>query len=83
MCIISDTELDPYTTYEYRIGAWNSYGRGFSPTYQVTTFEDVPWGVAPLIWSHVGLRDDIIHLEWSAPNRPNGNDFQEVVLFFH
>lgn len=79
-CVISDTELDPYTSYEYRIGAWNSFGRGFSPSSRVTTKEDAPWGVSPLHWSHVGLRDDIIQLEWSAPNKPNGNYLRKVVL---
>lgn len=82
MCIISDIKLEPYTSYEYRIGAWNSYGRGFSPAYSVTTYEDVPRCVESPRWNHVGLRDDIIHLEWSTPNKPNGTYQQVVVLFF-
>ncbi|RXN20724.1 usherin [Labeo rohita] len=76
----TDSELDPYTTYEYRIGAWNSFGRGFSPSSRVTTKEDVPWGVSPPHWSHVGLRDDIIQLEWSAPTKPNGEISHYVIL---
>lgn len=79
-CVISDSELDPYTSYEYRIGAWNSFGHGFSPSSRVTTKEDAPWGVSPPHWSHVGLRDDIIQLEWSAPNNSNGNYLRKVVL---
>ncbi|XP_016350129.1 usherin-like, partial [Sinocyclocheilus anshuiensis] len=77
---ISDTELDPYTSYEYRIGAWNSFGRGSSPSSHVTTKEDAPWVVSPPQWSHVGLRDDIIQLEWSAPNKPNGEISYYVIL---
>ncbi|XP_056624652.1 usherin [Triplophysa dalaica] len=76
----TDIKLEPYTSYEYRIGAWNSYGRGFSPAYSVTTYEDVPWGVGSPRWSHVGLRDDIIHLEWSTPNKPNGEISHYVIL---
>ncbi|KAK7153113.1 hypothetical protein R3I93_011118 [Phoxinus phoxinus] len=76
----TDTELDPYTSYEYRIGAWNSFGHGFSPSSRVTTKEDVPWDVPPPHWSHVGLRDDIIQLEWSAPNKPNGEISPYVIL---
>ncbi|XP_052001042.1 usherin [Xyrauchen texanus] len=76
----TDNEVDPYTSYEYRIGAWNSFGRGFSPSSRITTKEDVPWGVAPPHWSHVGLRDDIIQLEWSAPNKPNGEISYYVIL---
>uniref|UniRef100_A0A8C1J3X3 Usherin n=1 Tax=Cyprinus carpio TaxID=7962 RepID=A0A8C1J3X3_CYPCA len=76
----TDTELDPYTSYEYRIGAWNSFGRGFSPSSLVTTKEDAPLVVSPPHWSHVGLRDDIIQLEWSAPNKPNGEISHYVIL---
>ncbi|XP_016124971.1 usherin [Sinocyclocheilus grahami] len=79
-CSFTDTELDPYTSYEYRIGAWNSFGRGFSPSSRVTTKEDAPWIVSPPHWSHVGLRDDIIQLEWSAPNKPNGEISHYVIL---
>ncbi|XP_065144388.2 usherin [Paramisgurnus dabryanus] len=76
----TDTELDPYTRYEYRIGAWNSHSHGFSPFAQVATKEDVPWGVAPPRWNLVGLRDDIILLDWSTPNRPNGEISHYVIL---
>uniref|UniRef100_A0A671RF78 Usherin-like n=1 Tax=Sinocyclocheilus anshuiensis TaxID=1608454 RepID=A0A671RF78_9TELE len=76
----NNTELDPYTSYEYRIGAWNSFGRGSSPSSHVTTKEDAPWVVSPPQWSHVGLRDDIIQLEWSAPNKPNGEISYYVIL---
>ena len=33
--------------YEYRISAWNRYGRGFSKAVRARTKEDVPEGVSP------------------------------------
>ncbi|XP_049320201.1 usherin isoform X1 [Astyanax mexicanus] len=78
--IFTDTELDPYTNYEYKVGAWNRYGRAFSPTSRITTKEDVPRGVPPPRWSKVGLRDDIIQLDWSPPSDPNGGISHYVIL---
>nr|XP_009291422.1 usherin [Danio rerio] len=76
----TDTELEPYSSYEYRVGVWNSFGRGFSVWTRVRTDEDVPYSVSPPNWSHVGLRDDIIQLEWSAPIKPNGEISHYVIL---
>ena len=67
-----DSALEPFTTYEYRVRGWNSFGRGSSDVTTVTTSEDKPWGVAPPRWSRLGERDDIIQLQWQAPARPNG-----------
>ncbi|GAA6106143.1 usherin [Tachysurus ichikawai] len=76
----TDTNLEPYTMYEYRVYAWNRGGHGFSLPSWVTTKEDVPQGVLPPRWSRVGLRDDIILLNWSSPIKTNGEISHYVVL---
>lgn len=67
-----DSDLKPFTTYEYRVRGWNSFGRASSDATTVTTSEDKPWGVAPPRWSRIGERDDIIQWQWQAPAWPNG-----------
>ncbi|KAF3832464.1 hypothetical protein F7725_026129 [Dissostichus mawsoni] len=54
----TDSVLEPFTTYEYRVRGWNSFGRGSSDVTTVSTSEDKPWGVAPPRWSRLG---DITH----------------------
>ncbi|XP_078016774.1 usherin [Epinephelus lanceolatus] len=76
----TDSVLEPFTTYEYRVRGWNSFGRGSSDVTTVTTSEDKPWGVAPPRWSRLGERDDIIQLQWQAPARPNGDITHYVIL---
>ncbi|XP_074481361.1 usherin [Sebastes fasciatus] len=76
----TDSDLEPFTTYEYRVRGWNSFGRGSSDITTVTTSEDKPWGVAPPRWSCLGERDDIIQLLWQAPARPNGDITHYVIL---
>uniref|UniRef100_A0A3Q4AAY9 Uncharacterized protein n=1 Tax=Mola mola TaxID=94237 RepID=A0A3Q4AAY9_MOLML len=75
-----NSELEPFTTYEYRVRGWNSFGRGSSQVTAVTTNEDTPWGVAPPRWRRLGQRDDIIQLYWQAPARPNGAIIHYVIL---
>ncbi|XP_069030560.1 usherin [Embiotoca jacksoni] len=76
----TDSDLEPFTTYEYRVRGWNSFGRGSSNVTTATTSEDKPWGVAPPRWSRFGEHDDIIHLQWQAPARPNGEVTHYVIL---
>uniref|UniRef100_UPI0037E7E888 usherin n=1 Tax=Semicossyphus pulcher TaxID=241346 RepID=UPI0037E7E888 len=76
----TDSDLEPFTSYEYRVRGWNSFGRGSSDTTTVTTSEDKPWGVAPPRWNRLGERDDIIQLQWQAPARPNGHITHHVIL---
>ncbi|KAM3876945.1 usherin [Diretmus argenteus] len=76
----TDSDLEPFTTYEYRVRGWNSFGRGSSNVTTVTTNEDTPWGVAPPSWSRLGDRDDIIQLHWQAPARPNGKITHYIIL---
>uniref|UniRef100_W5NGL3 Usherin n=1 Tax=Lepisosteus oculatus TaxID=7918 RepID=W5NGL3_LEPOC len=68
----TDTDLEPYTTYEYRVAAWNSFGWGFSHFSNATTEQDVPQGVSPPKWSKVDDREDIIRLDWEPPAHPHG-----------
>ncbi|KAF6731117.1 Usherin, partial [Oryzias melastigma] len=76
----TDSDLEPFTIYEYRVGGWNSFGRSSSNITAVTTSEDKPWGVAPPRWSRLGERDDIIQLKWQSPARPNGRITHFVIL---
>ncbi|KAM7406312.1 hypothetical protein PAMP_000697 [Pampus punctatissimus] len=76
----TDSDLEPFTTYEYRVRGWNSFGRGSSDVTTVTTSEAKPWGVAPPRWSRLSERDDIIQLHWQAPARPNGAITHYVIL---
>ncbi|XP_068597953.1 usherin [Brachionichthys hirsutus] len=76
----TDFDLEPFTTYEYRVRAWNSFGQCTSHITTVTTSEDEPWGVAPPRWHRLPERDDIIRLQWEAPARPNGDVTHYVIL---
>lgn len=58
--------------YEYRISAWNSYGRGFSEALQARTKEDVPEGLSPPTWTKLDNREDVIVLNWKKPIQSNG-----------
>lgn len=66
--------LEPFVTYEYRVAAWNSYGRGFSEISRAVTKQDVPQGVNPPKWAKVDNREDMILLNWEEPLQPNGID---------
>ncbi|MFT7813012.1 usherin [Arapaima gigas] len=76
----TDTGLNPFTQYEYRVGVWNSFGWGYSPFSSVTTKQDVPLGVSPPRWSLVGQRNDVIQLDWKTPAKPNGEISHYVIL---
>uniref|UniRef100_A0A3B5M4G7 Usher syndrome 2A (autosomal recessive, mild) n=1 Tax=Xiphophorus couchianus TaxID=32473 RepID=A0A3B5M4G7_9TELE len=76
----TNTDLEPFTTYEYRVRGWNSFGPGSTDVTTVTTSEAKPWGLAPPRWSRRGERNDIVQLQWQAPARPNGIITHYVVL---
>ncbi|NXO10183.1 USH2A protein, partial [Oriolus oriolus] len=69
----TDVNLEPFVTYEYRVAAWNSYGRGFSEISRAVTKQDVPQGVSPPKWAKVDNREDMILLNWEEPLQPNAN----------
>ncbi|XP_016076620.1 PREDICTED: usherin [Miniopterus natalensis] len=68
----TDVDLEPYTTYEYRVSAWNGYGRGFGAAVRASTREDVPRGVSPPRWVRTDNPEDGIVLTWKKPAQPNG-----------
>ncbi|XP_038667644.1 usherin isoform X2 [Scyliorhinus canicula] len=76
----TDTNLDPYVTYEYRVVAWNRYGWGFSNISRATTEQEMPQGVNPPQWRKVDNRTDMILLSWKAPSQPNGIIIHYIVL---
>ncbi|XP_072265966.1 usherin isoform X2 [Pyxicephalus adspersus] len=70
--LFTDTNLHPFSTYEYRVLTWNSAGHGFSNMSQVTTDQDIPQGIHPPKWTLVGNREDMISLTWEEPFKLNG-----------
>uniref|UniRef100_A0A8C6NEI0 Usherin n=1 Tax=Melopsittacus undulatus TaxID=13146 RepID=A0A8C6NEI0_MELUD len=76
----TDLNLEPFITYEYRVAAWNSYGRGFSEISRAVTNQDVPQGVSPPKWAKVDNREDMILLNWEEPLQPNGVILHYIIL---
>ncbi|XP_077013931.1 usherin [Tamandua tetradactyla] len=76
----TDLNLEPYMTYEYRISAWNSYGRGFSKSVRTSTKEDVPQGVSPPRLTKMDNVEDVIVLNWKKPLQPNGPIIYYILL---
>ncbi|XP_045715406.1 usherin [Phyllostomus hastatus] len=68
----TDVNLEPYTMYEYRVAAWNGYGRGVSQAVGASTKADVPQGVSPPRWIQMDRLEDGIVLHWKRPVQPNG-----------
>ncbi|ELK32172.1 Usherin [Myotis davidii] len=80
MFSFTDANLEPYTTYEYRISAWNGYGRGFSEAVRASTKEDMPQGVSPPQWIRTDRPEDGILLSWKKPIQPNGHIIHYILL---
>ncbi|KAM5238832.1 usherin [Ctenodactylus gundi] len=76
----TDVSLKPYTMYEYRISAWNSYGRGFSEAVRASTKEDAPEGVTPPQWAKVDDKEDAVVLHWKKPIQSNGPIVHYILL---
>lgn len=72
MSLLLETNLEPYTTYEYRVSVWNGYGRGFSKAIRARTKEDVPGVLSPPRWINTDSPEDGIVLAWKKPTQPNG-----------
>uniref|UniRef100_A0A663LW22 Usherin n=1 Tax=Athene cunicularia TaxID=194338 RepID=A0A663LW22_ATHCN len=76
----TDLNLEPFIAYEYRVAAWNSYGKGFSEISRAVTKQDAPQGVSPPKWAKVDNREDMIHLNWEEPLQPNGLIIHYIIL---
>ncbi|TMS13118.1 Usherin [Larimichthys crocea] len=75
----TDSDLEPFTTYEYRVRGWNSFGRGSSHVTTVTTSEDKPWGLAPPRWSRLGdITHYVILRDGQERYRGDENSFSDV-----
>lgn len=72
------TGLTPITVYEFRVIAINSVGEGLGDFETVTTREDVPEGVQPIVVEE--RAGSSLTLTWSPPLVPNGV-IQEYRLF--
>ena len=62
--------LSPVTTYEFRIAVVNGAGDGFGDFVTVTTDEDTPEGIQPIIVDE--RTSSSLILTWNPPTSPNG-----------
>ena len=76
--VATAVNLLPVTTYEFRVAAINRAGEGFSDWEVVTTAEDVPEGITPII---VEARTSAsLTLSWGLPANPNGVIREYILL---
>ena len=66
----NDSNLSPFTTYQYRIRAVNSKGQIDSDWQTVTTDSAAPGGVQPP--NATALSGFSVRLQWALPRAPNG-----------
>ncbi|XP_071996224.1 usherin isoform X2 [Engystomops pustulosus] len=70
--LFTDSGLNPFTTYEYRILTWNSFGYSFGNVSRVTTKQDIPEGLSPPRWTIAKNPKAVIILRWKEPRKLNG-----------
>ncbi|KAG8443757.1 hypothetical protein GDO86_009076, partial [Hymenochirus boettgeri] len=68
----TDSTVDPFTSYEYRVFTWNRVGHSFTNVSHVTTKQDKPQGVRSPKWVTVENLDNVISLTWKEPYKSNG-----------
>ncbi|XP_053408878.1 usherin-like [Mercenaria mercenaria] len=68
----TDSNLQPFTEYQYSIKASNSKGSTASPWQSAFTSQAPPEGVQPPKVSLVPDQVDALHITWHIPDRPNG-----------
>nr|XP_018671138.2 usherin isoform X1 [Ciona intestinalis] len=73
-----DTELEAYTTYEYKVVAENKVGVGESSSAEITMPQSKPSEVLPPDWTSDGR--DAITLSWKPPKKPNGEITRYILL---
>ncbi|XP_075719450.1 usherin [Rhinoderma darwinii] len=68
----TDSGLHPFTSYQYRIATWNSFGHSISDVSRVATNQDIPQGLSPPRWTIADKREGVISLSWQEPRKLNG-----------
>lgn len=68
----TDTDLQPFTQYQYSIRTTNAEGHTDSPWQTVTTDQAPPEGVQPPILTHIPDSIHSIKIQWSLPEQLNG-----------
>ena len=68
----TDSGLQPYTAYEYKIRAANSAGSVDSPWQVVETSQAAPEGVHPPRVLQISSEHDRLQVEWLPPDHANG-----------
>ncbi|XP_039192169.1 usherin isoform X7 [Crotalus tigris] len=64
--------LQPWTTYEYKIRAWNSAGYTDSPWFAAKTSQAAPEGMAAPMFTYIPQNPSKIWISWSLPEKSNG-----------
>ncbi|KAI8479142.1 Usher syndrome 2A (autosomal recessive, mild), partial [Branchiostoma belcheri] len=67
-----DSNLTPYTVYEYRVRAHNSIGSVDSPWIRVETAQAAPANVEAPVVEYIGSNARTLRIKWTAPAMPNG-----------
>ncbi|KAG9484595.1 hypothetical protein GDO78_010137 [Eleutherodactylus coqui] len=75
----TDSGVNPFTTYEFRVATWNSVGYSVSNVSGVTTSQDKPQGLSPPRWTAAGNREGGISLIWQEPSKLNGAIYYVLV----
>ena len=65
-----DYDVEPGTTYQYQVSAYNSQGGAASPLSSGTTFASSPTGILPPVT--VPLSASSVSVSWVPPTEPNG-----------
>ncbi|KAF7254214.1 Usherin, partial [Varanus komodoensis] len=64
--------LQPWTSHEYKIRAWNSAGYADSSWTVAKTSQAAPRGLAPPLLRHIPASPSQVLILWSSPEEPNG-----------
>lgn len=67
-----DTELQPFSMYQYAVSVVNSAGETTSPYTFINTQEAPPEHVLPPTVNTASTQLYVIDLSWSLPLKPNG-----------